>query len=162
MRCGRPRCAACGGLWRVRCSAACARNSRLHLTDFGGSPILRPGQGKNPRQEPRDPPNRRNAGKRQRRATLNRPAGLGAGEEEAVAHGVSQLRFSPATKAREASAQRFGQWPSSRSKPAAPTQSCQAATWLSFMPRRRCSGPLTMNSTPPIFDKFLIAIRLHT
>src|SRR3954451_3902297 len=62
----------------------------------------------------------------------------------------SHARFSPQAKSTYASAHLRGQWSSSRSKPAVPSQSCQASSWLSLMRSRRCSGELTKNKPPKL------------
>ena len=60
----------------------------------------------------------------------------------------SQGRISPAAKSTKASATLRGQKSSGRSNCAEPSQSCQARSRLSLMPRRRCSGVSTMNRPP--------------
>src|SRR5580692_773907 len=60
----------------------------------------------------------------------------------------SHARFSPAAKSTYASAQRRGHSSSGRSKPAVPSQSCQASSRESWIPMRRCSGLSTKNSPP--------------
>src|SRR4051794_4574738 len=65
----------------------------------------------------------------------------------------SQARFSPAANSTYARAHRCGQRsagrsPSRRSKPAVPSQSCQASAAPSRMPIRRCSGESTRKSPP--------------
>src|SRR3954468_6498865 len=61
---------------------------------------------------------------------------------------LSQARFSPAANCRYASAHCRGQWSSSRSNPAVPSQSCRASSSESCTRSRRCSGESTRNSPP--------------
>src|SRR3954468_3243411 len=61
---------------------------------------------------------------------------------------LSQARFSPAANCRYASAHCRGQWSSSRSNAAVPSQSCRASSSESCTRSRRCSGESTRNSPP--------------